>query len=239
MKKDLDILTLNTVLYDLFTRYESLERLLQDINNKSYSIDIKKVQKLIEKLFPNVTEEEKQTFIKYAYYNYKSSISEEKITLVGTLPLCADLNIRRTIPIIESLIDESRNEIMITGYSISSYSKTYFDKIEERLRVGVRAYIFINDDDKLENYLNRFRKYLGNELVIYRYDRILVSENSSLHAKIIISDRKRALITSSNLSYNGFVNNIELGTLVESPQVRKLYETMMKMVEKKYFQQIK
>ena len=49
---------------------------------------------------------------------------------------------------------------------------------------------------------------------------------SALHAKVISTDKTYTLITSANLSYHGQEGNIELGTLVESPDFAKQAENI-------------
>jgi len=42
-------------------------------------------------------------------------------------------------------------------------------------------------------------------------------EQADLHAKVIVVDRKKALVGSANLSLRGLMNNHELGVVVEGP----------------------
>lgn len=46
-----------------------------------------------------------------------------------------------------------------------------------------------------------------------------VKNYSSLHAKIYIFDDKKAIITSSNLTNGGLVNNFEYGVLIKEKDV--------------------
>jgi cardiolipin synthase len=45
-----------------------------------------------------------------------------------------------------------------------------------------------------------------------------------LHAKIIVSDRKKALVGSSNLTWGGMFGNCEIGLLVDGAAAWKLAE---------------
>jgi phosphatidylserine/phosphatidylglycerophosphate/cardiolipin synthase-like enzyme len=40
-------------------------------------------------------------------------------------------------------------------------------------------------------------------------------DQSALHAKFVVADARRLLLTSANLTYHGFHGNIEVGVLLE------------------------
>ena len=59
---------------------------------------------------------------------------------------------------------------------------------------------------------------------------------AALHAKLIVSDVKKSLVSSANLSYHGMQGNIEMGFLIESHEKAKQIEEVMKeMVRMKVF----
>ena len=59
---------------------------------------------------------------------------------------------------------------------------------------------------------------------------------AALHAKIIVSDARKALVSSANLSYHGMQGNIEMGFLIESSDKAKQIEEVLKeMVRMKVF----
>ena len=51
---------------------------------------------------------------------------------------------------------------------------------------------------------------------------------AALHAKLIVSDVKKSLVSSANLSYHGMQGNIEMGFLIESHDKAKQIEEVMK-----------
>jgi len=49
-------------------------------------------------------------------------------------------------------------------------------------------------------------------------------EKRQLHAKIIVADRKKAIVGSANLSWGGMYSNYEIGLLIEGEAAWKLAE---------------
>jgi phosphatidylserine/phosphatidylglycerophosphate/cardiolipin synthase-like enzyme len=48
----------------------------------------------------------------------------------------------------------------------------------------------------------------------------------SMHAKVIISDNKEAIVGSSNLTYSGADRNLEMGIRIRGPSVKILRNTV-------------
>ena len=62
---------------------------------------------------------------------------------------------------------------------------------------------------------------------------------AALHAKVIVIDSYKTLISSSNLSYHGIEGNIEMGTVIESFKKAELVEGMLKELKRqKVFEKI-
>lgn len=236
--RELDIYFLNNLLNSIFIRHKSIDSAIDYFFRHKNSTDIIKINDLLASLFHLSTEEQKLNFLTYSYYNFKNANTNQSWLLVGTLPLNIGIKIRKTLPVVEELITSAKKNLLITGYSISDYSKSIFTLIENQVKVGIKTYIFINDDDKLEEYFREFFNTLGGTLRIFRYKSTKTNLNSTMHAKIIISDKKKALISSSNLSYGGFINNIELGTLVEGDQITKLFDAFLIMLNEGFFYEI-
>ena len=235
MNREIELLLLTNLLNSIFSKFSNIDDAVKYIiENKNYE-GIQKIHHLMRGLFPNITEDQEETLVRFAWSSQKKTVNNEKFQFVGTLPPNPSMNIRRTQPVMDELIETSRKNFLITGYSISEYSGRFLEKIKERAKCGVRIWIFINDDDELEQ---KVHKYINSDIRVFRYARSKINANSALHAKVAISDKRKALITSSNLSFNGFVNNIEIGTIVESSQVEKLQDTFIRMVEDGYFVEV-
>lgn len=141
----------------------------------------------------------------------------DKVSLVVTAPPSFRIDAKPTMTVVQSMLESAKKNILITGYSLSSYFSELTDTIIDKSQRGVFVKFFINniekqpDADKLLRYKGRFLKFYGysNE----------DDKMAALHAKVISVDMKQTLITSANLSYHGQEGNIELGTLVDSIRI--------------------
>ena len=94
------------------------------------------------------------------------------------------------------------------------------------------------DDSQLNNSEVAAPKAYGPtpDALQYEYQKQEEDKMAALHAKIVVSDARRSLVSSANLSYHGMQGNIEMGFLIESSEKAKQIEQVMKeMVRMKVF----
>jgi phosphatidylserine/phosphatidylglycerophosphate/cardiolipin synthase-like enzyme len=114
----------------------------------------------------------------------------------------------------EQLFREAKHEILITSYAMSSAADIFLDWLEASLAKGILIRIAIN---KFSNQpVDVARRITGMmntypHFYLYSYDG---EETQDLHAKVIVADRKVAIVGSSNISRHGFVTNHELALVV-------------------------
>ena len=161
----------------------------------------------------------------------------DKVALVVTAPPSFLINARTTMNVVQSLVNGAERNILITGYSMSSYFSELIDTIIQKSQRGVFVKFFVNDLDKQPDF-DKVLRYKGRFLKVYNYhqdeDKMAV-----LHAKVISVDQKQTLITSANLSYHGQQGNIELGTLIESKQIaRQIEDIFTKLTFSKVFREV-
>jgi len=123
---------------------------------------------------------------------------------------------------IEELVCGSQHEIMIGAYSIGQGALDFLDvlAIPLKRRVVVRMVINRFKDHPLaiqERLLTLMRFHLNLEIHDFAPE-----DGSDLHAKLVIVDRDKAVIGSSNLSRRGFVTNHELAVRLQGTNVRML-----------------
>ena len=160
-----------------------------------------------------------------------------KVSLVVTAPPLFSINARTTMNVMQSLIGNAERNILITGYSLSSYFLELVDTIIQKSQRGVFVKFFVNNLDKQPEF-EKVLRYKGRFLKVYNY-RQEDDKMSALHAKVISVDQKQTLITSANLSYHGQKGNIELGTLIESKQIAKQIEDFFtKLIFSKVFEEV-
>jgi cardiolipin synthase len=119
---------------------------------------------------------------------------------------------------IQELLENAQDEILLTAYSIGNADRI-FDLLDSALARGVRVRMVVNrfseQHDSVQYRLAQLqRKYPHFYLHMFSPN----GERSDLHAKVLVVDRKQALVGSSNLSYNGMVLNYELAVLMRDPE---------------------
>ena len=161
----------------------------------------------------------------------------DKVSPVVTAPPSFSINARTTMNVVQSIINAADRNILITGYSLSSYFSELVDTIILKSQRGVFVKFFANDIDKQPEF-EKLLRYKGRFLKIYNY-RQKDDKMCALHAKVISVDQRQTLITSANLSYHGQQGNIELGTLIESKHIAKQIEDIFtKLIFSKIFNEV-
>lgn len=137
-----------------------------------------------------------------------------EIQIVATGPKWIGKGIRTTYSVIKDIIKSTKCSLLITVSYLSN--DDILKDIEDSLKRGINIVMYINDPENnayhLNGYLNILEKKYAN-LIIYRiYD-------DFFHAKIIVSDRKKVLIGSANLTKNGMGSNYELGVVINNSEI--------------------
>lgn len=166
-----------------------------------------------------------------------STETADKVSLVVTAPPSFRIDAKPTMTVVRSMLEGAGRNILITGYSLSSYFSELTDTIIDKSRRGVFVKFFINNIEKQPD-AGKLLRYKGRFLQIYDYSNE-EDKMAALHAKVISVDMKQTLITSANLSYHGQQGNIELGALIESERTAKqLDEVMTQLIFKKVFKEV-
>lgn len=191
---------------------------------------------LIKKQFPELSEPECEDIIGIISGAMEMQ-DGDKVSLVVTAPPSFAINARTTMNVVQSMINDAERNILITGYSLSSYFSDLVDTIVQKSQRGVFVKFFVNDIDKQPGF-DKILRYKGRFLKIYNFHPS-EDEMAALHAKVISVDQKQTLITSANLSYHGQQGNIELGTLIESKQIAKqIDDVFTKLIFSKVFSEV-
>lgn len=162
---------------------------------------------------------------------------KEKIELIATAPPSFLLKTKRINNTVNEIVDNAKKSLLITGYSISEFVEDIIDTIIEKSQRGLFVKIFINDLSKQKS-IDKLLRYQGKFLQLYNYANN-DDKMAALHAKIILADGERAIISSANLSYHGMSGNIEMGTLINSVKLGKQIEEFFKsLVFQKVFSKI-
>lgn len=191
---------------------------------------------MLKRSFPEISEVHCEDIVE-SILDAMTMSDSDKVSLVVTAPPSFAINARATMNVVESMINGADRNILITGYSLSSYFSELVDTIIQKSQQGIFVKFFVNDIDKQQGF-DKLLRYKGRFLKIYNY-RQEDDNMAALHAKVISIDQKQTLITSANLSYHGQQGNIELGTLIDSkPVTKQIDDIFTKMIFSKVFTEV-
>lgn len=169
-----------------------------------------------------------------------SSKEIEHADLVLTAPDSFRVKTLKTRDIMRKLIENTEKSLTITGYSVSDYFAEMIDVIIKKSQQGVYVRLYVNDIEKQKGALDRLMAYRSRFLQVYEYQKQEDDKMAALHAKLIVSDVKKALVSSANLSYHGMQGNVEMGFLIEShDKAKQIEEVMKEMVRMKVFSKLR
>lgn len=154
-----------------------------------------------------------------------------RIEILSTHPDILKLGIRSIESSMLELINEARDELQIVSYAITVGANKILSAIDKALARGVKLTFVINSSDVPDNGIFDSLISLKNK---HKYCNIYLFNSGGkfdLHAKILVADRKLAIIGSSNLTSRGLIWNLEIGFLIEDKSVWKLSEVVDRIVE--------
>ena len=166
-----------------------------------------------------------------------STEGTDKVSIVVTAPPSFKITAKPTMTVVQSMLVGAKANILITGYSLSSYFSELLDTIIDKSQKGVFVKFFINNIHQQRD-VEKLLRYKGRYLKLYDYSND-EDKMAALHAKVISVDMHQTLITSANLSYHGQQGNLELGTLIESKRTAKqIDEIFTQFIFKKIFKEV-
>ena len=144
-----------------------------------------------------------------------------KIDLLATGAKFLKHGLQGTGPMIEETIASATNEIHMMAYVITPHARHVLRLLEEALESGVKVTIVVN---RLAEQDERTQARLRRMLKAYRHLRVVDFQlpRGELHAKVIVADRRRAVIGSANFSFGGMANNYEIGVRIDGKEAWKV-----------------
>ena len=201
-----------------------------------YSNGTTKSVEILKRNYPELSHQKCESIIELINEAITSN-EADKVSIVVTAPPSFAINARTTMSVVQSMISGAERNIIITGYSLSSYFSDLDDIIIDKSQHGVFVKFFVNDIDKQQGF-DKLLRYKGRFLNMYNYKQS-DDKMSALHAKVLSVDGYSTLITSANLSYHGQQGNIELGTKIDSKTVAKQIDDIFtKLIFSKVFVQL-
>ena len=115
------------------------------------------------------------------------------------------------------LFEHANDEVTIVAYAISSAATMLFEQLRIMLQRGIRVRLLVNryngQPASVKKQCRDMQRGFPNLMQVFSFTP--QSDEADLHAKIVLIDRKRALVGSANLSLRGLMDNHELGVVIE------------------------
>ena len=113
------------------------------------------------------------------------------------------------------LFQDAKQEILLTVYTITSGADMLFEWLEIALNRGVEIKMVVNRlDDLAPGVVYKLHQFKQSYPHFYLYN-FKSDDYVDLHAKLIVVDRQKAIVGSSNMSRRGLLTNYELALTVE------------------------
>ena len=133
-------------------------------------------------------------------------------------------------------IASAQDSIQISTYSLGKNNpevNEFFDKIEEQLTSERNVNIIVDSENTYQFARKKMRDLKSRFPNRFTYQ-IFESESKSLHAKLLVVDRKIALVGSANISKRALVSNYEIMLKVSgraAADISLMLDNLRKMLE--------
>ena len=145
--------------------------------------------------------------------------------IIGTGSDFIRKGIRGMEPTIEEIITEAKTEIQIMAYVFTPRAIHILNLLEKAAEKGIKITIVINDLSAQKPTIVSKLKKIGETYFPYvRIIDFIDEKKRQLHAKVIVADRKKALVGSANFTWGGMYSNYEVGIRLEGEAAWKLAE---------------
>lgn len=161
--------------------------------------------------------------------------TQPTIEIAWTYPGNTRPGIRTTGGVALEIVDGSRFNLLVVGYSVtlnptlSGLAANTIEAIAHAAARGVIVTAVLHNDDNRHALLRAWRPGIRRPS-IFKWP---ISDNdpmSSVHAKVLISDRRDGLVTSANLTYHGFEANIEMGLRVKGSPAAEIHDRIHDLI---------
>lgn len=157
----------------------------------------------------------------------------EDVEILATGPEFVKEGVRGIEPVIEEMILDAKDEIQMVAYVITS--NRLLRLLDDACNRGVKITLIINRFQGQNNTIKSALKHL-----VERYNSMQIidfskNDNTQLHAKALVVDRKKGVIGSANFSWNGMFGNYEIGVSISrkhSWRVAKIIDILSNMGKK-------
>ena len=134
------------------------------------------------------------------------------------------------------LFAEAQTEILIAVYIFTSSASDVLSLITDALKRGLQVCLIVNDllnTDHNRGLRQHLPELLQLGLKLWTFEPVhgMDAQATYLHGKLLVADRKKALIGSFNLTGKAINNNHEVGVVVDgkaADQAGKAFQSLLK-----------
>jgi len=152
--------------------------------------------------------------------------------LVATYPNELQLTIPRTMDAALALVRSAKIDVVIFGYLFVASADELIAELLEARRRGVEVLIIAQKVELLRKALREHWESADLRPALYQLSED--ADTSLMHAKTIIVDSHKMLVTSANLTFSGMNRNIEIGVLVAGRECGKARELVTALIASGY-----
>lgn len=158
----------------------------------------------------------------------------DKVSIVVTGLAWMGQGTRSINSTLEEMLQSATDEIQIAAYILTEGAREFTELLSSCLRRGIKITLILN---RFEKQPAKTRKILIDLLHQYNHFNLFEfnpeTTNEDLHAKIIVVDRSKAVIGSSNLSWKGLILNHEIAAAISGPSAAKVGSLIDKLLRDK------
>jgi phosphatidylserine/phosphatidylglycerophosphate/cardiolipin synthase-like enzyme len=157
------------------------------------------------------------------------------VDLVWTGPEVPGAESRDTSVLVAELFATAEKSVLVAGFAIAQGKRIFKSLSDRMLEIpDLRVRMFLNvprpfrdvtpEHELLKRFADKFRlnEWPGDRLPEFYYDRRTLDtedyDRSSLHAKCVVIDERKALVTSANFTEAAQARNIEAGVFIGDPK---------------------
>ncbi len=149
-----------------------------------------------------------------------------EIQILATGPELVKEGVRAIEPVVQEIMLEASKEIQIVGYVFTPQANQIFALAQRAAEKGISVTFIVNNLEsqnvKIRRELLQLRKNYSRVKVVDFHDK----EGRQLHAKVVVADRRIAVVGSANFSWGGMVANYEIGVLIVGDAAWKLAQVI-------------
>jgi cardiolipin synthase len=137
-----------------------------------------------------------------------------ELTIVATNDLWIGEGIRSFESVLSEILESVEKELIMTIYIINQ--DWIIEKIRFLIESGRKIHIYIYQSDQNKFWITQLKN------IQHKYPKSLFLREISeytLHAKVVIADKKRTLCGSANLTLSGTTSNYELGFFIVDSEI--------------------